>query len=265
MKVTKSPCALFKTMLAAAVLLGALAPTQLLAARGPQGVANTPHNLSTTTFEPWYQSSNEDEICIFCHTPHGGSLNGPLWNKALPNATSFTHYASATLSTQVGAANRAVSNESLLCLACHDGTVSIYQVINASNRTGAQPVSDWNVDGKLFALFPDDGVYGGYIGTDLSDDHPISFLYEPVRTDALKPKNVSSLREIGAAEGLGVRFFPENGAIGDKRVECSSCHDPHVDYLAYGPLGPQTGDERYRPFLITPNNGSALCLACHIK
>jgi hypothetical protein len=262
MKVTKSPCALFKILLAAAVLLGALAPTELLAVRGPQGVANTPHNLSSSSLEFMFQS-NEDEICIFCHTPHGGSLDGPLWNKVLTTA-SFTHYASATLSTKVGTANRAVSNESLLCLTCHDGTVSMYQVINASNRTGAQPAPNWSGADYMLPLAPEDGIYGGYIGIDLADDHPISFLYEAVRSDALKPKNASSLREIGAAEALGVRFFPQNGAIGDKRVECSSCHDPHVDYQAW-PDGPATGDERYRPFLITPNTGSALCLACHIK
>jgi predicted CXXCH cytochrome family protein len=39
-------------------------------------------------------------------------------------------------------------------------------------------------------------------------------------------------------------------------MECSSCHDPHVDYVA---------DADYTPFLIRPNDRSKLCLTCHIK
>jgi hypothetical protein len=59
------------------------------------------------------------------------------------------------------------------------------------------------------------------------------------------------LHTVAAAQAAGVRFF---GAT--NFVECSTCHDPHVDYF--------TAPD-YTPFLITPNTGSNLCLACHIK
>ena len=45
-------------------------------AKGPQGVAMGSHNLSTSG--GLNGSATEDEICVFCHTPHGGSTDGPL-------------------------------------------------------------------------------------------------------------------------------------------------------------------------------------------
>ena len=64
-----------------------------------QNVANTIHNLSSTSTYFFYQSDNVDEVCVFCHTPHGGLLTGPLWNHSLPDANNFTHYNSATNSS----------------------------------------------------------------------------------------------------------------------------------------------------------------------
>lgn len=260
--------------MAAALFIALAWATPSLAVRGPQNIANTPHNLSSSSPTLQYGSTNEEEICIFCHTPHGGSLDGPLWNKN-PTTTTFTHYTSATLSTKVadsrGAEN--VFKESLLCLTCHDGSISMYNVINTSNRTGGQPEPGafFGFDGKM-PIF-DASLQGAKTGAgrnadgtvsdvshDLSDDHPISFFYEAVRNDSAKT-NTQNLRTIGEVETAGARFFPQNGADADKRVECGSCHDPHVDYGFFG-VG---GDEAYAPFLITPNDGSKLCLACHIK
>ncbi len=249
--------------------------------RGPQDIAKTVHNLSSSAPDfggagSPYRSTNEDEICIFCHTPHGGSLNGPLWNKVLPASTSFTHYNSASLSTQVGASNRAVNDESLLCMACHDGSLAVHHVLNPSNDTGGQPADaggtvaiDSNTGTKIGVLF--DGVIAGDIGDrldwdnfgmalevhgDLTDDHPISFSYNSVvgNPPYSSGDKVGHLRDLPTAEGKGVRFF---GA--GKRLECSSCHDPHVDYYS------ASGDPNYTPFLIKPNTNSQLCLSCHVK
>jgi len=72
------------------------------AVMGPQGVSKTAHNLSSQdggTLD-YYVSDNEDEICIFCHTPHGGSLDGPLWNRSSPDNASFTHYTTTATEQQ---------------------------------------------------------------------------------------------------------------------------------------------------------------------
>lgn len=238
-------------------------------ARGPQGVRYTVHNLSSEDggFYDLYVSDNEDEICIFCHTPHGGDLSGPLWNRSNPRITGsagdltdgpFTHYNSATLSAKVGGAYRPVSDESLLCLSCHDGSLAVNRVLNPS---GGQPTIG---GGDSFIVFIS-GVIGGLIGKspendtdtthrDLTDDHPISFSYTDVQSAE------GELHSVFDAAASGVRFFGPNA-----RVECSSCHDPHVNYDTTIPDPDPAADELYRPFLITPNTGSELCLACHDK
>lgn len=230
-------------------------------AKGPADVSNTIHNLSTTAPYIYYRSANETQICIFCHTPHGGVLDGPLWNRSLTTGT-WTHYNSASLSSAITDVNRPLSDESMLCMACHDGSISVFHVINQSSI--GQPTSAFYVgsdDVKIVGLF--DGNVGARIGAtpsntgatgDLSDDHPISFSYTAVLaggeygTGGAKENQLHSVVD---AETADVRFFGS-----DKRVECSSCHDPHVDY---------ENNPEYTPFLIRPNSGSGLCLACHNK
>lgn len=251
-----------KSILVTLVLL-ALGAVPALAVKGTPNVANTVHNLSVWQTDWMIASANEEEICIFCHTPHGGSLTGPLWNRA-NSAQVYTHYTSSTLSSQVAASRgQNIYDESRLCLSCHDGSISMYTVMNANNVT-LQPQPFWGTGFMRGATGLTQGPRIGMgrnadgtvneISNDLSDDHPISFKYLPVLTDAAKDSN--RLQTIAYAEGQGVRFFPIGAADADKRVECSSCHDPHVDY---------TTAAAYTPFLITPNAGSALCLACHNK
>lgn len=255
-----------KSVLVVALLLIA---TNLWAAK-TMDVSATRHNLSSTSVNipggNMYMASNEDEVCIFCHTPHGGTANTPLWNRALPTGA-FTHYTSATLSPNafVGGVNRAVSAESLLCMSCHDGAVAMNSIINNSNRTvGGTPNNTGNIVNQIFTT---GGAIGDImnpsgIGTqgqsrNLSDDHPISFSYYEAVAD---PENNGKLNAVGGgADPMddGIRFFGNLST--EQRVECSSCHDPHVNYEAF------SGDVAYTPFLVTPNAGSALCLACHIK
>lgn len=258
------------------VILLALAGTAW--ARGAARVANTMHNLSSNSFT-MYASDNVDEVCVFCHTPHGGSLKGPLWNRSLPDVASFTHYNSATISGYLSglSVSRNINDESLLCLSCHDGSVALDHLINSPNSLNGAPVTFFGglTDVEIMPMFgPPASRIGGSLTTpggvgDLSDDHPISFSYQSVLADAMYQPGGSKdgeLRAIGNVndantalgwKGEGVRFFGS-----DYRLECSSCHDPHVDYDEW--LSP-TADVAYIPFLIRPNSGSDLCLACHIK
>ena len=246
------------------LMVAVLAIPTISSAKGVGHVANTIHNLSTSApldqfgFVSQYKSDNESEICIFCHTPHGGNTQGPLWNRSLPGAGSFTHYNSATISNYLQglSVTRAVNDESLLCLSCHDGTIAVNHVLNQNNVTGPPTIAggDQPIVTDFFGV-----PNPAYIGTNLSDDHPISFSYNSVRTeyeDVLSTRK-GQLKDVATATngGNGVRFF--GGA--QSRVECSSCHDPHVDYSA------GSGQEAYAPFLIMPNTGSQLCLACHNK
>ena len=222
-------------------------------AKGTPGIRYTIHNMASTNALNYYKGSTEDEICIYCHTPHGGSLTGPLWNRPtavgstdgndnfiaadLKSTDYFTHYNSATLTAFAGGNNRVVNDESLLCMTCHDGTIAVNRVLNVSNRTA--PDATWpeiRIDNTsdTWAALTDttmSGLPGKIIGStiekmgiddrtggDLSDDHPISFHYSAALASDI------GLRSLEDAQAAGVRFF------GGDRVECSTCHDPHVDY-----------------------------------
>ena len=219
----------------------------VVVAQAASDVASTVHNLSTSgSFE---YASDETQICIFCHTPHGGTITGPLWNRN-DLAGSFTMYTSDTTSTTVNnaALTNAVNSESMLCLACHDGSVSVYEMINYSsagqpNSLNFAPGDVTIVPGFGYNANLGDGTIGVF-GGQLGDDHPISFSYDAVWAEydgASKP----GLHQTPPAQ---IRLF---GGAGVNRVECSTCHNPHEATLP--------------KFLVMSNVGSALCLGCHDK
>jgi predicted CXXCH cytochrome family protein len=218
-------------------------------AQAASDVTNTVHNLSVSSPD-FLLASTETQICIFCHTPHGGSLDGPLWNRDIGSVTStFTFYSSSTTSATVNSV-AAVSTESMLCLSCHDGSVSVYEMLNYSSL-GA-PVSDATADPAVKVGYrPGDNPAigansdGSTIGGQLGDDHPISFSYDAVLTDYIAALKAGDLHDVGSLPAQVRLFSPGN------RVECSTCHNPHEATLPN--------------FLVMSNAGSALCLGCHNK
>jgi predicted CXXCH cytochrome family protein len=86
----------------------------------------------------------------------------------------------------------------------------------------------------------------GLLGIDLSDDHPISFLYD----GALATADGSLHDPTTANSGLG-GTIDEDMLFGGI-LQCASCHDVH-NQGGFGNL------------LRVSNAGSALCLTCHDK
>lgn len=257
----------------------------------PQAVWATKHNLSKTSPYTQYASGNETAVCIFCHTPHGGDLNAPLWNRDWQARSTFlleanrdlrtsgvsaqsggwTHYNSVTLSAAFdGQIYRAVNYESLTCMTCHDGSIAVNRVLNPSNENGL-------MDNGVAPQFIEDLTYSGnhylpQIGasrdhpanTDwgwLEDDHPISFSYVAAQGGDAGLNDAAQLwTDSQALNYEGPRFY---GSSTEMRVECPTCHDPHVPYDTSIPLSP--AQAKYSPFLVMDNAGSAMCLACHNK
>lgn len=117
------------------------------------------HNLSTTGPGPM-KSTTVTEVCVFCHTPHNANPAAPLWNQTLSSAGStYQPYTSTTLTASVGLP----SGGSKLCLSCHDGTIAIGNTIN----NGKLAMQGVNAQGQLTGA--------SNLGTDLRNDHPISF------------------------------------------------------------------------------------------
>ena len=89
------------------------------------------------------------EVCIFCHTPHGGRSNvggvagmAPIWNRRLSDPMSFMPYTSPNFDGQdmLGTPGRP-KGVSLACLSCHDGAVAFDALINSSGSGGFFPTN----------------------------------------------------------------------------------------------------------------------------
>lgn len=120
-------------------------------------------------------SGGGTEICVFCHTPHAATATGtlPLWNRSVPTST-YTVYTSESMQGTV-TINATDSLGSLACLSCHDGATSRNAMVNApgSGLQGGSYTGTWTGGGA-------DGKMGGSsanLGTDLTNDHPISIPY----------------------------------------------------------------------------------------
>lgn len=250
------------------------------------GIGKTRHNLGALGGP--IATSSTTEICVFCHTPHHANVDGfaagekaPLWNRT--NATgSYTPYgttAAGTEITQIGGA-------SLACLSCHDGTTTFDNLVNAPGKGLNSGVQGWGFGMGVYGNGTTAGTqtfpigestsrnnlgcqYGCHgttwgpdvvgrlnIGTDLSDDHPMSVTY--YGADSATPR--ASLRDsstviagialnsasdiwstlhpdVDADANLGQNRWAVGGFINTSatisqllrngKVECVSCHDPH--------------------------------------
>ena len=179
----------------------------------------TKHNLALSSPGD-LKSAQESDMCVFCHTPHETAGEKAMWNHALSAAT-YIPYSSTTMKAVVGQP----TGDSKLCLSCHDGTVALGMVKSRRLRI--------NTIGP--ATMPPGP---SRLGTDLSDDHPISFTYDSALA-AANPELKDPITLINRVR------LDEN-----KQVQCTSCHDPHND---------QNG-----MFLVQDNHNSALCLNCHL-
>jgi predicted CXXCH cytochrome family protein len=170
-------------------------------------VIGSPHDLS---------ASSGSDVCRYCHTPHGVSPKTVLWNQPL-STTVYKIYQSSSLEAVVGQP----TGSSKLCLSCHDGTVALPVAGMGSGMGGGATLKPGQAN----------------LGTDLSDDHPISFFY----SDALAAKDP----QIRPASTLPEALPLDRG----NELQCTTCHDAH--------------NNQYGDFLTMPNERSAMCTSCH--
>jgi predicted CXXCH cytochrome family protein len=207
------------TIVCLLILVGGGASAARAQLTGTQSIVNSPHNLSAGG-PGAIKAAGESQVCIFCHTPHNATPVQPLWNRSMP-VTSYKTYTSNSLKALPGQP----TGSSKLCLSCHDGTIALGSVNSRS-----QPIQ---MAGGITTLPPGKSN----LGTDLSDDHPISFVYDAT----LVSKN-AKLRDPSTLP-------PEMHLDGDKNLQCTTCHDAH--------------NNRYGNFLVKSNLNSELCNTCH--
>ncbi len=179
-------------------------------------ITGSAHDFSN---DAWNSSS---QICLPCHTPHNANATyKPLWNHAI-TASTFTVYSNSSMDATVGQPDGA----SKLCLSCHDGTVALGSYGGATGTT--------MITGTAL------------LGTDLSNDHPVSFTYDA----ALATTDGELYNPTTANSGLGGTIAADMLESG--KVQCSSCHDVH-------------NTANVAKLLVKTNAASALCLTCHNK
>ncbi|CAG0933534.1 hypothetical protein RHDC3_02603 [Rhodocyclaceae bacterium] len=215
-----------RTVLMVATLLAA-------AATAMAGIKDTKHDMSSANAGgATYMSTNTDQICVFCHTPHNAAQNIPLWNRDNPLGTTFALYTSSTTFDDKPADNAFTSDSiSLFCMSCHDGTTGLGGAVH-NDPNGVAITMD--ADGDLI-------VGDAKLGTDLRNDHPVNF--DVTGADA------TGIKAVVGNKIDGMPLF--KSARGSNTLECGSCHSVH--------------DNTNAPFLRNTMAGSALCLKCHIK
>ncbi len=214
------------SVLFAILLVAHVSPSS--AAR-PADVISTKHNLSSGAGNA-LKSTNEDEVCVFCHTPHGASTQpgAPLWNKALSGET-YTPYQSNSLdATDVDQP----SGKTRLCLSCHDGTLGIASMSNEPGSgadTGTTNMQGVAGDGSIAAGSGSTTGFTRDLGIDLSNDHPVSFTYDDTlaSTDG-ELRLPSDVAHIGVPTPGVKPIFPLDNDSGPNQMHCTTCHDPHV-------------------------------------
>ncbi len=169
-------------------------------------IEGSPHDLSAVAGRG---------TCSFCHTPHGALAGTPLWSRQLSTAV-YTIYQSSSLEANIGQP----TGSSKLCLSCHDGTVALTETLRGGSYGGTY-------------IAPG----AANLGTDLSDDHPISFVYSA----ALSAQDVQIRPTSVLPEQLKLDRASE--------LQCTTCHDPH--------------DNQYGNFLVMSNRRSGMCVWCH--
>lgn len=206
-----------KKILIASMALGA---TLSVASVSNAVISGSAHDFSSFGW-------SNGEICLPCHTPHNAkgaaTTAGPLWNHVATAAT-YTVYTSPTLDA---AALGQPAGVSKACLSCHDGTIAL----EAFGTVTA---------GAVFVT----GTAN--LGTDLSNDHPISFTYDA----ALATADGGLHDPATTNSGLGGTIAADLLFAGS--LQCASCHDVHNSYGLAN-------------LLVVTNAGSALCLTCHNK
>ena len=214
-------------------VISLLAGVVVAPATAQQRVANTLHNLSVSG-PGEVRSLSETEVCKFCHIPHDAVVPHPLWGHALSNA----EYRVPDITSPSGGTRPAPqpNGASRLCLSCHDGTVALGDV-------GGGPIAMAGAQ-RLTPGRP------GYIGTDLSGSHPISF----VVPDASGSSGPSDGRDMGLRPLSSITSDPDVRLDAQGRMQCTTCHDPHSDrYYEKGKV----------PHFWVKPTVQEVCITCH--
>jgi hypothetical protein len=227
-----------------------------------------------------YKADQFNRTCAFCHTPHNalpsGLVPAPLWNHA-PSTVTLDPYVWASPANATVAINAdPLIGPSRLCMACHDGVTAVDSHGSAGSFNGGNT--------KMTASYTDalGNTAKRYI-TDLTVTHPIGFKYADAvsaRTDGnqLVLPTTGFIADNALNYATNAANFNTNArgglTYGTKTIQdtlyggyltCASCHDVHNSVNASPAAATVAAGNSYNYFLYAQEEGSAICLSCHIK
>jgi hypothetical protein len=242
------------------------------------------------------------EVCVFCHTPHGGNMDvrpltvieaynksasyqntgaaggAPflLWNRAFSNAADndiqegYETYSSSTMNASTGS----VRIYSILCLSCHDG-------VGALNVLTKLPGDATTESGRSYAIRPKPSTGSNQIGdiqytadrnpnigNRTSPSNTMGYPGQEIPVQLFNDHPISIDYTAALASDDGGLNAPStiDGAI---RLFTNPAGTPGVslECPSCHNVHDQGGDPASSqfPFLVMSNAGSALCLECHNK
>jgi len=217
-------------------------------------IRTTPHSLVKKSVK-----ADASDVCIFCHTPNVSGTpphTAPLWQRAIGTDLVFTIYDDIG---RLGLGKNSVGSQSIACLSCHDANQARSVSKVSSDHPFGVPYRGAVKNRVPGFSFPVRNNGGGR-----NPDDP-----------AVHAKSLASFDEFrdvsqGIIENRTVWWVSTSGITGRRTrsdlplytrsdevsgqnlpfIECSSCHDPHSSNSN---------------FLRLQNEGSQLCLTCHIK
>jgi predicted CXXCH cytochrome family protein len=225
-------------------------------------VVGSPHDLSANAD---VGIAGATAVCEFCHAPHkipgmyGGVPLGVaappmLWNLQIKTVTYPTYGNSPILAaldvrspSEAGPTKQA-AYMSLLCLSCHDGSIS------AASFYFSDPVIFGNLASMgAINVIPN---IGNSAGAGLANDHPVDFTYSAALATSAgglqTPTEGAAIRIPYVGKNQPLPLFKDQPTDTSGRVECATCHNPHDNTKNGGNY-----------FLRMENAGSAVCLNCH--
>jgi hypothetical protein len=197
-----------------------------------ESVISTVHNLSISG-PGEIRSLTERQVCKFCHVPHNATVPQPLWGHAVSRAQYQVPSIRSGRSRQPAPQP---DGSSRLCLSCHDGTIALGDVAGEPTPIAMAGAVRLTSGRK------------GFIGTDLSGSHPISFRLSDVEQTAPEESDMG-LRALSV-----IQADPDVQLDAEAKMQCTTCHDPHSDRFYVEGQVPR--------FWVKPNVDE-VCLTCH--
>jgi hypothetical protein len=198
--------------------------------------------------------------CAFCHTPHSAqdTNNAPLWNRATSTFDSGSYAWKTPTNAPITILDPLVG-PTRLCMSCHDGSIAYDSHLTAGATAGSVSF----------------GAGSARKVSDLNATHPVGFVYADAITNRPGEIVAASTGYITTASAtLLANTFDTKTRTGltysSKKIQdtlyggavmtCASCHDVHNTVNAKSDTG-----LTYNYFLLAREEGSAICLSCHIK